>query len=144
MSTGPNLEVVEVAKADIPYAAQPDDNITTSESNYLSHEKATSSDGTSDVLVGPNGEQYPTEEELKTLKRTYGHVPWLIYTIAFVELCERFAYYGTTAVCKSLHLFHFPTGVLRKLSPVSCNIVKRKLVLHSWNITLEMYRSCKH
>ncbi|EXJ58817.1 hypothetical protein A1O7_06247 [Cladophialophora yegresii CBS 114405] len=44
------------------------------------------------VLVDRSGEQYPTSAELKTLRRTHGHVPWLLYTIAFVELCERFAY----------------------------------------------------
>lgn len=60
---------------------------------------ASDSDSLSDALVGPNGEQYPTSDELKTLRRTHGHVPWLLYTIAFVELCERFAYYGTTIVC---------------------------------------------
>jgi hypothetical protein len=24
---------------------------------------------------------------------------WITFSIAFVELCERFSYYGTTAVC---------------------------------------------
>jgi len=42
----------------------------------------------------------PTELELKTLRRISGHVPWQAYSIAFVELCERFSWYGTTAVCK--------------------------------------------
>lgn len=54
----------------------------------------------SNVLVGPNGEQYPTKEELSTLRHVVGRVDWIIYSIAFIELCERFAYYGTTAVCK--------------------------------------------
>ncbi|KAB8231450.1 putative MFS peptide transporter [Aspergillus alliaceus] len=40
----------------------------------------------------------PTEEELQTLRRVAGSVRWAAYTIAFVELCERFSYYGTTAV----------------------------------------------
>lgn len=42
----------------------------------------------------------PTGEELETLRRVTGKIPWLAYTVAFVELCERFSYYGTTAVCK--------------------------------------------
>jgi len=42
----------------------------------------------------------PTEEELETLRRVPGRIPWICFTIAFVELCERFAYYGTTAVRK--------------------------------------------
>lgn len=41
-------------------------------------------------LVG----ETPTEEELRTLRRVSGKIPWQIFTIAFVELCERFGYYG--------------------------------------------------
>jgi len=41
-------------------------------------------------LVG----EEPTEEDLKTLRRVSGKIPWTIFTIAFVELCERFGYYG--------------------------------------------------
>ena len=41
-------------------------------------------------LVG----EEPTEEELKTLRRVSGKIPWTAFTIAFVELCERFGYYG--------------------------------------------------
>lgn len=52
----------------------------------------------SSALRGPNGEEYPTAEELNTLERVKGPITWIIYTIAFIELCERFAYYGTTAV----------------------------------------------
>ncbi|KAK3613691.1 hypothetical protein LTR56_027730 [Elasticomyces elasticus] len=40
----------------------------------------------------------PTADELKTLQRMGGKIPWQSYTIAFVELAERFSYYGTTAV----------------------------------------------
>lgn len=28
----------------------------------------------------------------------------MIYVIGIVEMCERFAYYGTTAVCMSRHM----------------------------------------
>lgn len=42
-----------------------------------------------------------TEEELHTLRRVSGKIPWPAFTIAFVELCERFSYYGTTVVCES-------------------------------------------
>ena len=38
----------------------------------------------------------PSEEELQSLRRVSGKIPWQAYTIAFVELCERFSYYGTT------------------------------------------------
>lgn len=55
---------------------------------------------TPDVLTGPNGEIYPTREELETLPRVHGHTSWVLYTIGFIELCERFAYYGTTVLCE--------------------------------------------
>ncbi|KAL4893629.1 POT family-domain-containing protein [Aspergillus ambiguus] len=41
---------------------------------------------------------YPTVEEMSTLRRVAGDIPWTAFTVAFVELCERFSYYGTTAV----------------------------------------------
>ncbi|KAJ6190053.1 hypothetical protein N7519_000074 [Penicillium mononematosum] len=40
----------------------------------------------------------PTDEELATLRRVAGKLPAAAYSVAFVELCERFSYYGTTAV----------------------------------------------
>ncbi|KAL2178012.1 POT family-domain-containing protein [Thermothelomyces heterothallicus CBS 202.75] len=49
------------------------------------------------VVITPDGGS-PTEEEMQTLRRVPDKIPWNIYTIAFIELCERFSYYGTTAV----------------------------------------------
>ena len=46
------------------------------------------------------GEDFPTEEELATLRRVANKIPIKAYTVAFVELCERLSYYGTTQVCK--------------------------------------------
>ncbi len=40
-----------------------------------------------------------TEADLNTLRRVSGKIPWTAFTVAFVELCERFSYYGTTVVC---------------------------------------------
>ncbi|KAJ5809077.1 uncharacterized protein N7503_001295 [Penicillium pulvis] len=45
--------------------------------------------------------EYPNEENLRTLHRVPGKISWITYTIAFVELCERFSYYGTTAIRES-------------------------------------------
>ena len=42
----------------------------------------------------------PTELELATLRRVSGEVPKTAYVISFIEFCERFSYYGTTAVCE--------------------------------------------
>lgn len=61
-----------------------------------------SSSNSDEERVGPNGEQYPTKEEFETLPHVVGKVNWIIYSIAFIELCERFGYYGTTAVCEYL------------------------------------------
>lgn len=44
--------------------------------------------------------EFPTEEELQSLRRVSDKVPWKAFALAFVELCERFSYYGTTVVCK--------------------------------------------
>jgi hypothetical protein len=43
----------------------------------------------------------PTFEELATLRRVAHNIPLKLLSIAFVELCERFSYYGVTVVCKS-------------------------------------------
>lgn len=64
-----------------------------------------SNSNTEEPLRGPNGEEYPSKRDLETLRRVKGHISPIIYTIAFIELCERFAYYGTTAVCKYLPFF---------------------------------------
>lgn len=43
-------------------------------------------------------DDFPTQEELKTLRRVPAKIPLKIYSIAFIELVERMSYYGTTAV----------------------------------------------
>lgn len=48
------------------------------------------------------GDEEPTEEELhgpSALRRVSAPIPWAVYTVAFVELCERFSYYGTQVLC---------------------------------------------
>ena len=42
----------------------------------------------------------PTAEEMVSLRRVSGKIPWTAFTIAFVELCERFGYYGCQVLCK--------------------------------------------
>ncbi|KAJ5222407.1 uncharacterized protein N7469_008647 [Penicillium citrinum] len=44
------------------------------------------------------GDEDPTADELNgpdALRRISAPIPWSVYTVAFVELCERFSYYGT-------------------------------------------------
>ncbi|KDQ52829.1 hypothetical protein JAAARDRAFT_72843 [Jaapia argillacea MUCL 33604] len=43
-------------------------------------------------------DHFPTEDERQTLTRVSDNIPRNAYMIAFVELCERFSYYGTTVV----------------------------------------------
>lgn len=40
----------------------------------------------------------PTQEELQTLRRVTGPISWQAMTVTAVEFCERFSYYGTTAI----------------------------------------------
>lgn len=40
----------------------------------------------------------PTSEEMQTLRRVSGKIKWAMWTIAFVELCERFSYYGSAVL----------------------------------------------
>lgn len=44
--------------------------------------------------------EHPTAQEMETLRRVAAPIPAKIFTIAFIELCERFSYYGCTVVCK--------------------------------------------
>ncbi|KAF2627121.1 peptide transporter PTR2-A [Macroventuria anomochaeta] len=91
MSSGAAPDIVDAAAADYPVVAKgmKDESII---------EKQEPQTSTSEELVGPNGEQYPADEDWATLRRVYGKVDWMIYVIGIVEMCERFAYYGTTAV----------------------------------------------
>jgi POT family proton-dependent oligopeptide transporter len=45
------------------------------------------------------GDVFPSLEEIHSLRRVSARIPWKVYTIAFVELCERFSYYGTQILC---------------------------------------------
>ena len=81
MNAGSELETAEIAKGHLHDAPK----VVSPQANSLSE-------------IGEY--EKPTEEEMATLRRVSGKIPWAAYTIAFVELCERFSYYGTTAVCK--------------------------------------------
>ena len=59
------------------------------------------------------GDDYPTAEELLTLRKVANHIPWGAYTVAFVELCERFSFYGTTIVCE-FAIKRIPTSITQR------------------------------
>lgn len=92
MSNAAGLEVDVIAEAD-RHAAGLDDKETATAFD----EKAAAN---IDVDVASNDEEVlddtPTEEEMRTLRRVSGNIKWAMYTIAFVELCERFSYYGSS------------------------------------------------
>ncbi|KAF2434373.1 putative peptide transporter [Tothia fuscella] len=49
-------------------------------------------------------------EDLHDLRRVSGKISWISFTIAFVELCERFSYYGTTVVFTNFLQQPLPKG----------------------------------
>lgn len=64
-----------------------------------------------------NEPDFPTAEELVTLRRVPAAIPWKIYTIAFVELVERMSYYGTIAVYSNFIAKERPTPTGAALDP---------------------------
>lgn len=68
-------------------------------------------------------ETSPSDEELRTLRRVAGPLPWPAFTVAFVELCERFSYYGTTAVCMLPFLRNKPLNT----NEIVVNFIQRPL-----------------
>ncbi|OJD12921.1 hypothetical protein AJ78_06548 [Emergomyces pasteurianus Ep9510] len=54
--------------------------------------------------------QAPTLEEMQSLRRIPGKIPWISFSIAFVELCERFSYYGTIVVFVNFIQRDLPEG----------------------------------
>ncbi|OAA72501.1 oligopeptide transporter [Cordyceps fumosorosea ARSEF 2679] len=52
----------------------------------------------------------PTADELATLRRIPDKIPLRLYTIAFIELCERFSYYGSTVVFTNFIQQPLPPG----------------------------------
>lgn len=57
----------------------------------------------------PDG-AHPTEEERIQLRRVPDSIPWAAYLIAFIELAERFSYYGSTVVFTNFIQQKLPAG----------------------------------
>lgn len=105
MTSGPiGLDLAEVSKAnapqvtDVPAAPGPI-NQKNEKLLTIGDDSSQSPSNRKGSLTDADGKEYPTAEEVHTLRRVCGSVPWAAYTIAFIELCERFSYYGTTQVC---------------------------------------------
>ncbi|KAI4218571.1 MAG: hypothetical protein L6R36_008882 [Xanthoria steineri] len=102
MSGAYGLDLAEVAKSNAPQVldvpAAPGAVNEKNEKALYIPEDSSQSQSREHSFTGPDGKEYPTAEEVATLRRVCGTVPWSSYTIGFVELCERFSYYGTTIV----------------------------------------------
>ncbi|KAI9846111.1 MAG: hypothetical protein M1837_004367 [Sclerophora amabilis] len=93
MNVADGAEIMEEAKARAPAPVTPQD-----EKEKHSLDMVASVTNTDDAEDAALAHEYPTEEDIRTLRRVSGKIPWPAFTVAFVELCERFSYYGTTAV----------------------------------------------
>ncbi|KIY43855.1 peptide transporter PTR2A [Fistulina hepatica ATCC 64428] len=56
------------------------------------------------------GLEFPTEEELATLRRTQDSIPWNAYLIAVIEMAERFSFYGSSVVFTNFIQQPLPAG----------------------------------
>ncbi|KAK7429409.1 hypothetical protein QQZ08_004001 [Neonectria magnoliae] len=63
-----------------------------------------------DVHSSSEDDDAPSDEDLKTLRRVSGAIKWSMYTIAFVELCERFSYYGSSVLYTNFIAQPLPEG----------------------------------
>lgn len=106
--------------ADIDYqagtlAAEPNASQPIDEKPPLGHEGVDRAEGEVEVYEG-----LPTQDELEgedALRRVSAPIPWTVYTVAFVELCERFSYYGTQVVC--MYIRSFPLAYSHANNPQS-------------------------
>ncbi|KAF7760085.1 hypothetical protein Agabi119p4_10761 [Agaricus bisporus var. burnettii] len=57
-----------------------------------------------------DGLTFPTQEELLSLRRVSDAIPWNAYLIAFVELAERFSFYGCSVVYTNFIQWPLPPG----------------------------------
>ncbi|KAF4119705.1 proton-dependent oligopeptide transporter, POT family, partial [Geosmithia morbida] len=65
----------------------------------------------SSAAASADGEwELPTDEELATLRRVSNKIPPKILTIGFIELCERFSFYGSTVVFTNFIQQPLPAG----------------------------------
>ncbi|RFU26404.1 hypothetical protein B7463_g9925, partial [Scytalidium lignicola] len=60
--------------------------------------------------VDANGHIIPTDEELETLPKVAGVMPWTSYLLCAVEFSERASYYGTTQVIQNFIRAPLPPG----------------------------------
>jgi POT family proton-dependent oligopeptide transporter len=99
-----NVDVAELAKAQVADAglAGTRRESTAGKGSMAPYTRSESSIGET--------QHHITDEDLATLRRVSGKITWIAFTIAFVELCERFSYYGTTIVFTNFIQQPLPRG----------------------------------
>lgn len=68
--------------------------------------------GESSPATYENGHVIPTEEEMSTLPRIAGKMPWTAYLLCGVEFAERASYYGCKQVFKNFIRGPLPVSLL--------------------------------
>ncbi|KIW08204.1 uncharacterized protein PV09_01134 [Verruconis gallopava] len=98
-----NIDVADLAKAEVADAAvagtRKESIIGDGKMADYEHYESDSTD-----------EYHISDEDLATLRRVSGKIVWVAFTIAFVELCERFSYYGTTIIFTNFIQQPLPQG----------------------------------
>ncbi|KAF7549046.1 hypothetical protein G7Z17_g6660 [Cylindrodendrum hubeiense] len=61
-------------------------------------------------IADTSGLELPSDADMRTLRRVPNHIPLKLFTIAFIELCERFSYYGCTVVFTNFIQQPLPEG----------------------------------
>ncbi|KAJ5731364.1 uncharacterized protein N7483_005872 [Penicillium malachiteum] len=84
--------------SEIQVSSLTEKNIITTDSDEVVDPHKPEKSLVSDSYLWQLGDEEPAEGELhgpNALRRVSAPIPWAVYTVAFVELCERFSYYGT-------------------------------------------------
>ncbi|KAG6003917.1 hypothetical protein E4U21_001595 [Claviceps maximensis] len=112
MTTTVNLDIDAIARPNPPEYEDPKSgslDIHDRKSSRQNH-TVTPADNDDDDDTDSHYEGKPTEEELRTLPRVSGKIMWTMWTIAFVELCERFSYYGSAVLYTNFVNHPLPVG----------------------------------
>jgi len=122
MSTTANLDDDAIVRAGI---ADPENHGLP---NHPAHGKMNVDDDEKELKAYPDTDEdsdnypgKPTEEEQATLRRVSGKIKWGMWTIAFVELCERFSYYGSAVLYTNFVVQPLPPGSTTGAPPNPAN-----------------------
>lgn len=109
MPTDADIQVRALEDSVVAKTAEPRVSVSDGRPVYPSEQKGPAGVGlTLTNTLDGRPSNAPTDAELagpEALRRISAPIPWPVYTIAFVELCERFSYYGTTIVCMYSSIF---------------------------------------